>query len=410
MKLPRGVATVHRLGEIDQFQSDVSVDDPIAAASRLQDVPIALVHDWLITLGGADRVLLALHQLLPAAPVFVALHDPGRLPDIFKTMDIHPSWLQRIPKSVERHRGLVPLMPLAFRTLDLRGFKIVLSSSHACAKGVRVDPDAVHICYCHTPMRYVWDLAPLYRQALSPWLQPVARLVQASLRGWDRRTAAGVTYFIANSRFVAERIQRHYHRRATVIYPPVTVEYFTPGRGDLEDFFLVVSRLVPYKRVDLAVEAFNRLGRRLVIVGDGPDASRLRALAGSNVTLVGEVPDETLREYYRRCLALVFPGEEDFGIVPVEAQACGRPVIAFDAGGVRETVIDGGTGILFQQQSIESLMAAVRSFDATEFETTAIRRQAERFSVQTFHKQIAGFIWRVHRSPSWGSPAQNRSA
>ncbi len=370
-------------------------------AASLPNVPVALVHDWLITLGGAERALLALHRLYPGAPVFVALHDTRRLPDVYKTLDLRASWLQRFPKSAEHHRALVPLMPFAFRALDLRGYKIVISSSHACAKGVQIDRDAVHICYCHTPMRYVWDLAPLYRRTLSPWIQPVAQLAQASLRSWDRRSARGVTYFIANSRFVAERIRRHYHRQSTVIYPPVDVDYYTPGEGDVDDFFLIVSRLVPYKRVELAVEAFNQLGRRLVIVGDGPESPRLRALARPNVTLVGEVSDETLREYYRRCLALVFPGEEDFGIVPVEAHACGRPVIAFNGGGVRETVVDGRTGILFPQQSVTALAAAVRSFDPSAFDAGVIRRQAERFSERTFHTQISGFVWRVHQSPLW---------
>ncbi len=371
-------------------------------AASLPSVPVALVHDWLITLGGADRVLLALHQLFPAAPVFVALHDARRLPEAFKTLDVRTSWLQRFPNSAEHHRELVPLMPFAFRTLDLRGYKIVLSSSHACAKGVRVDRDAVHICYCHTPMRYVWDLAPLYRHALSPWIRPVAQLAQASLRWWDRRTARGVTYFIANSRFVADRIRRYYRREATVIYPPVHVDYFTPGGGGVDDFFLVVSRLVPYKRVELAVKAFNQLGRRLIIVGDGPESPRLRALARPNVTLVGEVSDETLREYYRRCLALVFPGEEDFGIVPVEAHACGRPVIAYDAGGVRESVVAARTGILFPQQSAAALIAAVQAFHPSEFDPIVIRRQAERFSRQTFHRQIGRFISRVYARASGG--------
>ncbi len=374
---------------------------PATDTRSLEGVPVALVHDWLITLGGADRVLLGLHQLFPAAPVFVALHDPQRLPAPFQSMDVRTTWLQHVPRSVNHHRQLVPLMPLAFRTLDLRGYKIVLSSSHACAKGVRVDRDAVHICYCHTPMRYAWDAAPLYRSAVPPLLRPIAQVAQFWLREWDRRTAGGVTYFIANSRFVADRIRRHYRRQATVIYPPVDVEYFTPEAGDVDDFFLVVSRLVPYKRVDLAVEAFNRLGRRLVVVGDGPEASRLRAFARPNVTMVGEVSDQDLREYYRRCQALVFPGEEDFGIVPVEAHACGRPVIAYNAGGVRETVVDGRTGILFPTQSAEALEAAVRSFDPSVFDPMVIRHRAAQFSRETFDRQIAGFIVRAYEGPFW---------
>jgi len=400
VRAPREIALRPRAGR-DHGREETPATSLIAQGHALQDLSIALVHDWLITLGGADRVLLALHQLVPTAPVFVALHDRQRLPEAFQGMDVHASWLQRFPRGTSHHRHLLPLMPLAFRTLDLRGYKVVLSSSHACAKGVRVDRDAVHICYCHTPMRYVWDLALLYRRALPPLLRPAATVLQAWLRGWDRRSARGVTHFIANSQFVAERIRRHYRRQSSVIYPPVDVDFFTPGEREIEDYFLVVSRLVPYKRVDLAVDAFNQLGYRLTIVGDGPEASRLRAMARPNVTLVGEVTDEALRSYYRRCRALVFPGEEDFGIVPVEAQACGRPVIAYDTGGVRETVVDRRTGVLFPEQSSAALASAVRAFDPHAYDPVEIRRQAERFSVQTFQRQIGRFISRVHQRATW---------
>jgi glycosyltransferase involved in cell wall biosynthesis len=223
-------------------------------------------------------------------------------------------------------------------------------------------------------------------------LRPVAQLGQEWLREWDRRTARGVTHFIANSRFVADRIRRYYHRQASVIYPPVDVEYFTPGLSGQEDFFLVISRLVPYKRVDVAIKAFNELGLPLVIIGDGPEMVRLRELARPNISLIGEVSDEVLRDYYRRCRALVFPGEEDFGIVPVEAQACGRPVIAYNGGGVRETVIDGRTGLFFPQQSVGALVTAVRSFDPHAFEPRVIRRQAQRFARQSFERRIEQFV------------------
>ncbi len=380
--------------------ASLEVGPPSFEVETLRTLRIALVHEWLITLGGSDRVLLALHQVFPEAPVFVSLHDPRRLPNEFKAMRVHTTWLQRLPGTVGHHRLLVPLMPLAFRSIDLRGYDIVLSSSHSCAKGVRVDPGAVHICYCHTPMRYAWDLAPTYLRASPSVMRPAVWMMQAGLRHWDRATARHVSHFIANSRFVADRIWRHYQREATVIYPPVDVEYFTPA-GRAEDFFLLVSRLVPYKRVDLAVEAFNQLGTPLVVVGDGPEGSRLRALARSNVTLVGEVSDEALREYYRRCLALVFPAEEDFGLVSVEAQACGRPVIAYGAGGARESVIAGETGIFFAEQSVAALTAAVRSFDPEAFDPATIRRHAERFSRQRFQRQIGQFVARVHQIRRW---------
>ncbi len=372
-------------------RAPVAVQPHTPEVDVLKTSHVALVHDWLITFGGSERVLLALHRLFPEAPVFVALHDPHGLPESFHHMHVQTSWLQRVPGTADHHRLMLPLMPFAWHTIDLRGYKVVLSSSHACAKGVRVDPEAVHICYCHTPMRYVWELAPLYLGTLPPVVRPAAWAVQSWLRWWDRATVHRVTYFIANSRFVADRIWRHYRREATVIYPPVDVDYFTPGgRGD--EFFLVVSRLVPYKRVDLAVAAFNQLGLPLVVVGDGPEGPRLRALARSNVTFVGEVSDETLREYYRRCRALVFPGEEDFGLVPVEAQACGRPVIAYGAGGARESVVAGETGMFFQEQTAPSLVAAVQVFESATFHTSTIRRQAERFSSQRFRRQMGRFV------------------
>lgn len=370
-----------------------------------RDLRVALVHDWLITLGGADRVLLALHTLFPRAPVVVALYDPRRLPTDFAQMDVRPTWLQRIPGAVERHRLFVPLMPLAFATTDLRGYDVIISSSHACAKGVSAPPGAVHVCYCHTPMRYAWDLTDVYLRGLPPPARPPARAMLAALRWWDRATAGRVDYFIANSRFVASRIGRHYGRPATVIYPPVDVEYFTPA-GRPEDFFLVVSRLVPYKRVDLAVEAFNRLGRPLIVVGDGPEAPRLRAMARSNVTFAGEVSDAALRGYYRRCAALVFPGEEDFGLVPVEAQACGRPVIAYGQGGALESVIPGVTGTFFAEQTVDALAAAVRACEPGGFDSPGIRRHAEGFSHQRFHFQIAEFVERAVKTGHKGMRAR----
>jgi glycosyltransferase involved in cell wall biosynthesis len=357
-------------------------------------VRVALVHDWLITLGGADRVLLALHELFPQAPVHVSLYDPSRLPKEFHKLNVQPSWLQRVPRAAQHHRWLVPIMPLVFQTMPLDGARVIISSSHACAKGVRKPRGAVHICYCHTPMRYAWDVEPGYVNALPPAVRPAARAAMIWLRWWDRATSGGVDHFIANSKFVAGRIRRHYGREATVIYPPVDTEYFTPS-GDPGGFYLVVSRLVPYKRVDLAVEAFNRLGRPLVIAGDGPEISRLRGEARPNVTFVGEISDAALRGYYRQCVALVFPGEEDFGIVPLEAQACGRPVIAFGRGGALESVVDGMTGAFFFEPTAEALIATVRAFDQASYDPAAIRAHAEQFSRQRFLQQMGAFVERV---------------
>jgi glycosyltransferase involved in cell wall biosynthesis len=369
--------------------------------ARLRKVRVALVHDWLVTLGGADRVLLALHDLFPQAPVFTALHRPQALPRSFCDLDVRPSWLQNLPGAVRHHRLVVPLLPVAFGSVDLRGYDLVISSSHACAHGVRVPSGVVHICYCHTPMRYAWDLQQEYLRALPPPLRPAARAVWGGLRAWDRRAAARVDVYVANSRHVADRIRRHYGREAVVIYPPVDTDFFTPGDSRRPDrpgcggpgsFYLVVSRLVPYKRVDLAVRAFSRLGRPLVVVGDGPERRRLEAMAGPTVRFAGEVSDEALREYYRGCRALVFAGEEDFGLVPVEAQACGRPVIALGRGGVRESVVDGVTGLLFSDPDPDALAAAVISSDGMAFDPRTIRAHAERFSRPRFLRQMIDLV------------------
>lgn len=328
--------------------------------------------------------------------MYVALYDPTRLPSAFADLPVIPSWLQRIPGATRRHRSLVPLMPAAFGRFRLQGYNVVISSSHACSKGVRVPRGTLHICYCHTPMRYAWDLQDEYLRGFSPALRPLARVMLARLRRWDTEVSQRVDYFIANSRFVAERIKRHYGREAVVIHPPVDTGYFTPRDGPGE-YYLVVSRLVPYKRTDLAVQACTQLGLPLVVAGDGPEAARLRAMAGPTVRFVGEVDDARLREYYRGCTALIFPGIEDFGLVPVEAQACGRPVIAYEGGGALESVVPGISGLFFPEQTLDSLVAALRRFGPGAYQPTVIREHAERFSVQRFQREITQFVNRVVR-------------
>ncbi len=425
----RTVHNIEHVASVAEIHNDASRrrDD---ATTRLRELRVALIHDWLITLGGADRVLLALHEVFPQAPVFVGLHDLSRLPEPFRRLDVRSTWLQRVPGAPQHHRLLVPLMPLAFGRVDLRGYDMVVSSSHACAKGVSVPAGAIHVCYCHTPMRYAWDLQDEYLAALPAVARPPARVALARLRRWDRASAQRVDYFIANSHHVAGRIRRHYGRDAAVIYPPVDTDFFTPvggladestqsaqstrstqssrsttrssvdcadreDRADCEDFYLVVSRLVPYKRVDVVVEAFNRLDRPLVVVGDGPERRRLQAMARPHVHFAGEVSESALRGYYRRCRALVFAGEEDFGIVPVEAQACGRPVIAYGGGGVLESVLPGVTGCFFREQTVDALIGAVRAADAMGFDRASIRQHAERFSVRRFEDEVTEFIGSV---------------
>lgn len=353
----------------------------------------ALVHDWLITHRGGERVLEAIAELFPDCEIFTLLHKKGAFPDTLERRPIHTSFLQHLPGAIERHRQLLPLFPRAIESLDLRGFELVISSSHCVAKGVRVPEGAKHLSYVHAPMRYMWDLFDDYfgpgrasvpvraaAHALRPWLQQ-----------WDRRTAKRVDRFVANSHNVARKIARFWGRDAQVIHPPVELERFASlplegaGQGG---YFLWVGAFAPYKRLDLAIEAFGALGLPLWIAGSGQEGAKLQSLP-PNVRLLGQVSDAELPALYRGCRALVFPGEEDFGIAPVEAQAAGRPVIALGRGGALETVTPR-TGLFFETQSAPALAAAVRRFEAWEptFDPGDARAHAARFSRARFQAQL----------------------
>jgi len=355
-------------------------------------VNIALVHDFFCNIGGSDAVVQALHQLFPDAPVYTLIvYDRNRDADVLRNMKLQFSFLQRIPWARRSHQPFLPLFPIAVEQFDLRGYDLIISSSHSCAKGVITPPETLHICYCHTPMRYAWDMYPEYTRRMGRLARAITALVMHYVRLWDVLSTARVDYFIANSRFVAHRIWKYYRREATVIYPPVDTTYFMPEDRD-EGYYLVVSRLTGYKRIDLAVAAFNHLGRPLRIIGDGPEFRPLQAMAGPNITFLGYQPRATVREHLARCRALIFPGVEDFGIVPVEAQAAGRPVIAYAAGGALETVVDGVTGLFFREQSPAALCATVEQLEQTTFDKQLIREHTRQFDAVFFAEQMQAFI------------------
>lgn len=356
---------------------------------------VAITTDWLNSFGGAERVLGQLRQMFPDAPVFTTVHDRRGLPATMQDWDVRTSFLQRIPGARRRHQPFLPLMPMAWEEFDFSEFDLVLTTNSACAKGVITRPGTLNLCYCYTPCRYIWDLYPEYTRGRrgKMFMAPVAHW----LRMWDRLSADRVDHFVAISHEVAARIRRHYGRDSEVIYPPVEVDRIALSAAPPEDFLLVVSRLVPYKRVDLAIEAANRLRRRLVVVGDGSERRRLQAMAGPTVEFLGRRTDAEIAELYARCRAFLFPGLEDFGIAPVEAQAAGRPVVAFAAGGALETVTDGETGVLFPSQSAEALVAAIRQLERHSWEPALCRRNAERFSAERFRTRLAHAIEQQYR-------------
>jgi glycosyltransferase involved in cell wall biosynthesis len=357
---------------------------------------VAIVHDWLVGMRGGEKVLEVLCELFPGAAIFTLVHNRGSVAQAIERFPIRTSILQHIPFGRSHYRYFLPLFPAAVRGLETRGFRYVISSSHAAAKGVGIGRGAVHVCYCHTPMRYIWDQYSNYfgpGRAPLPVRAAMGAMV-GSLRKWDVATSASVGHFIANSRAVQERIKRLYNRDSTVIHPPVDLGRFEESRLAGE-YYLVVSALVPYKRIDVAVRAFAECSERLVVVGAGPEEKRLRSIAGTNVEFKGWVPDAALAECYARSKALIFPGEEDFGIAPVEAMACGKPVIAYARGGALETVIEGRTGVFFGEQTPASLLEAVRRFERLSFDGGSIRTHARQFGRDLCKERLGKYFERV---------------
>ncbi|MBI3304847.1 glycosyltransferase [Candidatus Parcubacteria bacterium] len=367
---------------------------------------VALVHDYLNQFAGAERVLGVLARMFPAAPIYTLVYDDELTGRAFRGRTIRTSFLQRWPFARRHHRLFLLAMPMAIETFSFAEYDLVISDSASFAKGIITKPTTLHLNYCHTPTRYLWldthkHVAEFPAPRLARRLMPLALNY---LRLWDREASARVDYFIANSRCVAERIGKFYNRSAAVIYPPVATERFGLG-GTPKNFYLMVGRMLPYKRFDVAIEAFNELGYPLKIIGDGPEMARLRRLAKRNVEFVGKVSDERLGWFYRHAVALIFPGEEDFGLAPVEAMACGRPVAAFRRGGALETVVEGVTGIFFEEQSAAAIITAVRRLERSHFDPHAIRAHARSFDESVFEERMRRFIerawqeWRGVRVP-----------
>lgn len=342
---------------------------------------------------GGEKVVEALGELYPQADIFTHVVDPDKISDALKRHVIRTSLISRLPRARSWYKRYLPLMPLALEQLDLRPYDLVLSSESGPAKGIIPKPDALHLCYCHSPMRYIWNMYHDYRDSAGPATRLGMSLFAHYLRLWDESSAARVDHFVANSNAVARRIEKYYRRQASVIHPPVSTDAFAPvGAAERGDYYLMVGELVAYKRPDLAVQAFNASGRPLIVIGGGEMLGELRRIARPNVQLLGAQPLERLQHHYARCRALIFPGEEDFGIVPVEAMASGRPVIAYGAGGALDTVIEGRTGFLFAEPGIGALNAAIERFEAAPLDAALIRTHSEKFSRARFKAQMQALI------------------
>ncbi len=368
---------------------------------------IALVHDYLVQDGGAERVLQAFQEVWPDAPTFALLHDEETMGASFRGKDIRTSFLQNVPFALKRYKWFMPLMPTATEHHNLAGYDVVLSSTSAFAKGVITRPDTLHLCYCHTPTRYLWSDTHSYvnEQGLPSFLSKLLPMMLTNIRVWDRLAAERVDRFVANSETVAKRIGKYYQRDSKVIHPPVDTSrfYISPKT---ENYFLAGGRLVAYKRFDVVVKAFSKLGIPLKIFGEGPELERLKENAGSNIEFVGRVGEKQKAELYSKCLAYLHPQEEDFGITAVEAMASGRPVIAYRKGGATETVIDGVTGLFLEDQSWEELANQIIRFDASEFDPKAIREHALSYDTEVFKERIQDFVeaaWKEWRDENGAS-------
>lgn len=355
---------------------------------------VAIVHDWLPFMGGAENVLVNMHEVFPNAPIYTSICNRDRLSEKLLNADIRTTHLQKKKQEIKNHRKLFPFMPMAMESIDLRTYDVVISSSTSVAKSVITAPSTLHICYCNTPMRYAWEFMHDYIGNLSgkkSIRHKMKSYFMTFMRIWDYCSAARVDVFVGNSVNVAKRIKKHYRRPAYVIHPPVRGDFFQISKED-GDFYLCVSRLQEYKRVDIAVEACTKMNVPLVVIGDGPEREKLEKAAGANVKFLGRVSDDVIREYYGKCRAFLFPGEEDYGITPLEAQASGRPVIAYGRGGALETVIDGKTGVFFKEQNVDCMIEAVKRAGKIEFDKERLRKHAMEFDEAVFRDRLKRFV------------------
>jgi glycosyltransferase involved in cell wall biosynthesis len=369
----------------------------------------ALVHHWLVTQRGGESVLDALLKLFPDAPVFTLVYDKSRSSSALRERSVRTSILQKFPRAHHWYPYYLPLFPWATERLDLSGLQLVISSDAATMKGIRTAPGALHICYCHTPMRYVWSGYDDYASQLGPAGRVLFPWVAERLRRWDFDAAQRVTRLVANSHAVAGRIRTYYGRESTVIYPPVDTEYFVPDYQAHRsgDYYVLVSQLVPYKRADLVVDAFNRSGRRLLVIGEGSERRNLERLAKPNVQILGPQPREAIRRHLQSCRGFVFAGEEDFGIVMAEALACGTPVLALGRGGAAEIVQDTRTGILFEEQTVDSLLDGLFKLERTRFDPDELRESVLRFSRERFVNDFSRLVQETLRDHGSLMPAAN---
>lgn len=353
---------------------------------------IALVHEWLINLAGSEKVLEAIYELYPST-IYTLIKDYKKLKNTcFENADIKTSFIQNLPKSINMYKNYLPLFPIAIEQFDLSDYNIVISSSHCVAKGVLTNQEQIHICYCHTPVRYAWDL---YHEYLSESnlnnksiKSIIARMILHYIRLWDYSSSNRPDYYISNSKYISERIKKVYNKESTVIYPPVDTHKFELYEKK-EDFYLTVSRIAPYKKIDLLVETFNNLPeKKLIVIGDGEDLNKIKSKANKNIEILGYQSFDIVKDYMQRAKAFIYAAKEDFGIAPVEAQSCGTPVIAYKKGGVLETVIENKTGIFFEEQTTRSIINSINLFEKLEFNYNNIRIHSEKFSKSRFQKEF----------------------